>query len=77
MDLTCFVTTGQAGGCGIKSVYSLGTYLVHKLLIATAYLSVTSNCVHLFTSPGYFQHYNAQCHKHKSFKIYKQDNLFS
>ena len=75
MDLTCLVSTVQAGSImvwGMFSWYTLGLLIpTHHWLNATAYLSIVADHVHPFmatmypSSNGYFQHDNALCHRAK------------
>jgi len=72
MDPSCLVNTVQAGG-GVRGMFSwhtLGLLVpIEHCLNATAYLSIVSDHVHPFmatlypSSDGYFQQYNAACHK--------------
>uniref|UniRef100_A0A8C1UPJ7 Transposable element Tcb1 transposase n=1 Tax=Cyprinus carpio TaxID=7962 RepID=A0A8C1UPJ7_CYPCA len=75
MDPTCLVSTVYAGGGGVMvwgifSWHTLGPLVpIEHRLNATAYLSIVSDHVHPFmttvypSSDGYFQQYNAPCHK--------------
>ncbi len=75
MDPSCLVLMVQAGGgglmvWGIFSWHTLGPFVpIEHRLYATAYLSIVADHVHPFmttvypSSDGYFQQYNAPCHK--------------
>ncbi len=75
MDISCLVSTVQAGCCGvivwgIFSWHTLGPLVpIDHRSNATAYLSIVADHVHPFmttvypSSDGYFQQDNAPCHK--------------
>ncbi len=68
MNPSCLVSKVQAGGGGAM-VWGIFSWHTEHRLNATAYLSIIADHVHTFmttvhpSSDGYFQQYNAPCHK--------------
>ncbi len=73
MDLSCLVSTVQAGGVMVWGIFSWHTLCllvpIEHRFNATVYLSIVADHVHPFittvylSSDDYFQQDNAPCHK--------------